>query len=176
MAEAPTRPAAFLDRDGVLNEDRGYVYRAEDLVWVADAAAALRRLREAGHLIFVVTNQSGVGRGFYREDDVHRLHAHMQIVLGGCVDAFRFCPHHPEAALSAYRQRCACRKPAPGMIKDLLGAYPVDAARSFLIGDRETDLEAARAAGLRGYRFEGGSLDAFVSTLLAGTTTRSPDR
>lgn len=160
------RPAAFFDRDGVLNEDTGYVHAPADLAWIPGATDALARVRRAGFYVFVVTNQSGVGRGLYREEDVDALHAFMQRELGDAVDAFRYCPHHPEAAIPRYRQRCRCRKPAPGMIEDLLSEYPVVRETSFLVGDRETDLEAARAAGVVGVRFTGGSLDTFVEEIL----------
>ena len=162
------RPAAFLDRDGVLNEDRGYVHDPNELVWIPGAAKALERLRNAGFFVFVVTNQAGIGRGLYGEEDVHALHAHMQDALGGMIDAFRYCPHHPEAVVERYRIECRCRKPAPGMIESLLDAYPVRREQSFLVGDRDTDLEAAAAAGVKGHRFVEGSLDVFVERILRG--------
>lgn len=168
MSAPRQRPAAFLDRDGVLNEDRGYVHDPKDLVWIPGAASALRRLRSAGFFVFVVTNQAGVGRGYYREEDVRALHDHMQRELGGVVDAFRYCPHHPEAAVERYRVVCSCRKPAPGMITELLAEYPVRRDGSFLVGDRDTDLAAANAAGIRSYRYGDGSLDALIESILNG--------
>ena len=122
--------------------------------------------RRAGFFVFVVTNQSGVGRGYYDEADVEALHAFMQQALGDAVDAFRYCPHHPEAAVERYRVRCGCRKPAPGMIENLLAEYPVVREASFLIGDRDTDLAAARAAGIEGVRYIDGSLDSLVERVL----------
>ena len=166
MSALPARPAVFFDRDGVFNEDRGYVHRAEDLVWMPDVPAALARVRAAGYWIFVVTNQGGIARGLYSEGDVQRLHAHMQAVLGGAVDAFRYCPHYLEGEVARYRVACRCRKPAPGMIESLMQEFAVVRAGSFLIGDRDTDLEAARAAGIPGHRFAGGSLDVFIEPLL----------
>lgn len=162
------RPAAFLDRDGVLNEDRGYVHEPGEVVWIPGVAQALRRLRGAGFFIFVVTNQAGVGRGYYPEEDVLALHDFMQRELGGSIDAFRYCPHHPEAALERYRVACGCRKPAPGMITELLAEYPVRRDQSFLIGDRDTDLAAAEAAGIRSYQYLEGSLDALIERILSG--------
>ncbi len=164
------RPAAFLDRDGVLNEDVGYVHRVEDFVWIRGAREAVAQLNRAGYLVFVVTNQAGVARGFYREADVERLHRHIQAELaraGARIDAFRFCPHHPQAELEAYRCVCPWRKPGAGMLLDLMRAFPVALEESFLIGDRESDRHAAQRAGVRGYQFEGGDLDELVTSVLA---------
>src|ERR1044071_2691647 len=139
-ASRPTRPAAFLDRDGTLNIDTGYIYRAADLTWTREAKTAVRMLNRAGYYVFVVTNQSGVARGLYTEADVHRLHAHMQEELkaaGAQVDAFYFCPHHPDGTVQAYALPCACRKPGTGMLEQAAAEWPIDRARSILIGDQD---------------------------------------
>ncbi len=163
------RPAVFFDRDGVLNVDTGYAHQPEELLWIEGAAEAVRLCNAAGRFVFVVTNQSGVARGYFTEDAVRAFHERMQADLrrvGAHVDAFAYCPHHPEGAVPGLAVDCACRKPRPGMILELLARWPVDAARSLLIGDSPRDLEAAAAAGLRGELFRGGDLAAFVRRVL----------
>jgi D-glycero-D-manno-heptose 1,7-bisphosphate phosphatase len=168
-ASSPLRPAVFLDRDGTLNEDTGYVHRWEDFRWLPGAKAAIRRLRNSGAYVFVVTNQSGVARGMFGEDAVTALHAKMRDDLrasGADVDDIRYCPHHPDASVTTYRQVCACRKPAPGMILDLIAHWPVDAAASVMVGDKEIDAEAGRAAGVAAEIVPGGKLEGFVERFL----------
>ncbi|MET0272422.1 MAG: HAD family hydrolase [Phenylobacterium sp.] len=166
MSETPHHPALFLDRDGVLNEDQGYVHRWEDFRWIAGAREAVATFNAAGWLVIVVTNQSGVGRGYYTEDDMHALHARMSedlAAVGGHIDAFYFAPHHPEAADDAYRHPDPPdRKPNPGMILRALAEWPIDRERSVLVGDKPSDLEAALRAGIRGVLFDGGDLAAFL--------------
>lgn len=163
------RGAVFLDRDGVLNEDRGHVGEVARFAWIAGAVHAVRRINDAGLYAFVVTNQAGVAKGFYTEADVAALHAHMSDALaaaGAHIDAFAYCPHHPEGTVPEYSRSCRCRKPEPGMITDLLSAWPVDAARSFLLGDKASDIAAASAAGIRAHLFSGPDLDAALEPLL----------
>lgn len=169
----PGRPALFLDRDGVINADTGYPWRAADIIWTEGVFEALALARQRGFQIFVVTNQSGVARGLYREEDVRALHAWMGARLaaaGAAVDDWRYCPYHPDASVKAYRTAHPWRKPSPGMILDLLQQWPTDRSNSLLIGDQETDMAAARAAGIRAHLFKGGNLLAFLKALPAFAT------
>ena len=163
----PVQPTAFLDRDGVLNVDRGFVHKPEDIEMVPGAAAAVRLLNEAGYYVFVVTNQSGVARGLYSEAAVERVHRHMQDILrteGAHIDAFYYCPHHPNGSVAEFAIQCRCRKPEPGMLEQAARDWPIDFGRSFLIGDRDHDLSAAAAFHIRGVKFDAqtGSLQDLV--------------
>ena len=167
--EPPKRPAVFLDRDGVLNRDHGYVGDRARFEWLPGAMDGVRAANQRGALVFIVTNQSGVGRGLYDEAAVLALHREIDRDLGAIgahIDDMRFCPHLPNAPVEAYRLACACRKPEPGMILDLLRAWPVDPGRSVLIGDKASDMEAARRAGIRGILYGGGLLSDIVAEAL----------
>jgi D-glycero-D-manno-heptose 1,7-bisphosphate phosphatase len=168
LPASPLRPALFLDRDGVLNEDPGYVYRWEDFRWIPGAQETVIAFNQAGWLVIVVTNQSGIGRGFYTEADMHALHRRMEEALaavGGHVDAFYYAPHHPEAALEAYRHPDPPdRKPNPGMILKALSEWPINREASILVGDKPSDMEAATRAGIRAVLFPGGNLKTFLQS------------
>lgn len=145
------RPALFFDRDGVLNEDRNYVHRQEDFVWLPGAREAVRHCNEKGFFVFVVTNQAGVARGLYDEEAVRRLHRWMDedlAVSGAHIDAYEYCPHHTGGTVARYVRPCDRRKPGPGMIRDLLAGWPVNVPASLLIGDKPSDLQAGLAAGI----------------------------
>ena len=165
------RPALFLDRDGVLVEDVGYPHRLEDLRWIAGAREAVRLANEAGWWVFVVTNQSGVGRGMFAPETVDAFHAAMSDQLataGAHVDRFYSCFFHPEAAVPQWRHPDhPDRKPNPGMLLQALAEHPVDQARSVLIGDRASDLEAAGRAGVQGLLYAGGDLTELVGAAVS---------
>ena len=148
---AGSRRAAFLDRDGVINLDRGYVYREEDFEFVPGVLEAARRLDEAGYLLVVTSNQSGIGRGLYSEGDFARLTSWMKQRFhesGAPLAAVYYCPHHPTEAAGIYRRECSCRKPAQGMLLAAARELGIDLASSIMFGDKISDLEAAHAAGV----------------------------
>ncbi len=168
MAEQPCK-TVFFDRDGVLNEDVAYLYKIEDLRWVEGAREAVAFLTRAGYSIFIVTNQSGIARGYYTIPQMQELHDYMCrefAKLGGKIDGIYYCPHHPEGSVAEYTCICDCRKPKPGMLLQAMQEHPIDKQQSFLIGDSKRDVEAAEAAGVKGYLFEGGNLLDFVRNIV----------
>lgn len=164
--------AAFLDRDGVLIVDSGYPHRPEDLVLVPGAVRAVARLRAAGLVPVVVTNQSGVGRGYFDLAAMDRFHSLLRARFaegGAPVEAVYACPFHPDAVVPEYRHPDhPDRKPNPGMLLLAAAELGLSLAGSVMVGDRESDMEAARRAGVEGWLFPGGDLDAFVADRLAG--------
>ena len=176
LLDLRVRPAVFLDRDGVLNIDNGYVHRPDQVNWIAGAQEAVRRLNDLGYRVIVVTNQAGVGHGYYEEDDIVALHRWMQDQLarrGAFIDAFYYCMHHPEASIEKYRGYHVNRKPGPGMILQAFSDLTIRKDQSFLIGDKESDIEAARGAGIPGYLFPGGNLATFLDRLLPPRTNHA---
>lgn len=160
------RPAVFFDRDGVLNRDHGYVGSLDRFEWMPGAISAIRACNDAGWLVFIVSNQAGVARGFYEEEDVRRLHLQIQDILAceaAHIDDFRYCPFHPEGIVPSYRRVSDWRKPAAGMLIDLVMTWPVDMSQSVMIGDQASDMAAAAAAGIKGLLFKGDQrLDEFM--------------
>src|SRR6185436_3586202 len=146
-------PAVFLDRDGTLVDEAGYLDRLERLVFFPYSIDAVRLLNRAQFAVVIVTNQAGVARGIFKEAFVAEAHQHItgRLSAGGAhVDGFYYCPHHPEAAIERYRKSCDCRKPQPGLLRQ--AAHDLDLAldRSFVVGDRWHDLEAGQRVGARG--------------------------
>lgn len=145
------KPALFLDRDGVINIDHAYVHRKEDFEFVDGIFELVAAAKEAGYLVVVVTNQAGIGRGYYTEADFHKLMGWVReqfTARGGCIDAIYFCPYHPEYGIGQYRRESDFRKPAPGMLLRAAEELEIDLKNSILIGDKISDGEAGLAAGV----------------------------
>ena len=166
IAEEPApmlqRPAIFLDRDNTLIRDDGYIFEIEKFAWINGAAAALKRFHEANIPVFVVTNQGGIGRGIFSENQMHQFNNHMITAArkaGGCITDIAFCPHHPLSPNSAMAIACGCRKPEPGLLINLAQKWKIDLNASVMIGDRCSDVEAGRRAGTHSYLFTQNSLD-----------------
>ena len=160
------RPALFLDRDGVINIDHGYVHRWDQLDLLPGLAEVIRAFNEAGWFVFVITNQAGVARGYYDESAINLLHDQIRDWLaarGAHVDRFYYCPLHPQGSVAAYRAESPDRKPGPGMLLRAFAEWPVDVEQSFLVGDQETDMAAAAAAGIKGHLFQGSDIVGFFS-------------
>ncbi len=144
--------AVFLDRDGTINVEKEYLHRPEHFEFIPGAPLAIRMLNDAGFCVIVVTNQSGVARGYYDEAAVERLHDHMDRELarfGARVDAYYFCPHHPKHGSGEHTRECTCRKPLPGMLMQAAADLAVDLTESWIIGDKLADVEAGLRAGCR---------------------------
>jgi D-glycero-D-manno-heptose 1,7-bisphosphate phosphatase len=170
MPAGPARPALFLDRDGVINVDRNYVYRVEDFEWIEGAVETIKTFNQRGWWVFVVTNQSGIARGFYSEDQMQELHVWLAKELetrGARIDRIYHCPYHEDGTIERYRKDSFDRKPKPGMLLQAMTDFPVIKERSLMIGDKQADLEAAKAAGIRGFLFTGGNLASFAEWALA---------
>ncbi len=156
LGEGRARPIAVFDRDGVLNVEKGYVHRLEDFEWSPGAVEAIKNLKAMGYWVVVVTNQSGIGRELYAESDLLALSEWM---LGEApIDAIFYCPHHPD-------ENCHARKPGTGMLEAAFTCFPGDRSRSFMIGDRSKDIEAAEAFGIRPFLYSTGDLSEIVSQI-----------
>ena len=148
------RPVVFLDRDGTLNEEIGYIKDLEKLQLIKGAAAAIRKLNEAGVAAILVTNQTGAARGYYAEDHIVHLNRRLQDLLAAenaHLDAVYYCPHLAEGTVAPYNRECNCRKPLPGMVESALAENAdLDRSRSYVVGDKSTDVELARNCGAKG--------------------------
>ena len=144
--------AVFLDRDGVINVDHGYVSTWEQFEFLPGVPEALRKLQDAAYLLIVVSNQSGIGRGYYGEADVESLNQaiaqHLASTVGVTLSGFYHCPHHPTEAEGEFRRQCDCRKPAPGMIRQAVLDHGINVKTSVLVGDKDSDMAAGRTAGV----------------------------
>jgi D-glycero-D-manno-heptose 1,7-bisphosphate phosphatase len=144
--------AIFIDRDGTINEDKGYIGSPDDLIIYPWAAQALRLINLSHYKAIVITNQSGVARGFYTEDALGSIHQRLTDELarqGARLDAIYYCPHHPQIGTDHYRQSCECRKPRPGMLLEAARQYDLDLSSCFVIGDKATDINLAAHVGAR---------------------------
>jgi len=153
MSEVVKKPAVFLDRDGTINEQMGYINHLSRFVLLPDSAAAIRLLNERHIPVFVVTNQSGLARGYFPPallDDVHAKMIELLAAEGAKLDGIYVCPHHPEAKEERYRVNCDCRKPKTGLFKQAAREHNIDLGSSFVVGDRWSDLKAAAACGATG--------------------------
>ena len=146
------RRAVFLDRDGTINVEKDYLYKIDDFEFITGAPEAIKRLKKAGFVVIVVSNQSGVARGYFDEDAVNRLHQHIQTELtayGTSIDDYYFCPHHPDKGLGGYKLDCNCRKGKPGMLLQAAFEHNLDLQHSFMVGDKLADIEAGKKAGCK---------------------------
>ncbi len=165
--EENKRPAAFLDRDGVLIQDLGYVYRTDDLHILPGVVEGLRFLHDKGYLLIVISNQSGVARGLFTSEDVDLFHRELQhqilASLGFGLDGIYYCPHHPEGRVPHLAIECNCRKPGLGLLEDAGRDFSIDWSRSFLVGDKDSDVTCAHKASLIGIQVTSGQYEAHCS-------------
>lgn len=163
------RPAIFLDRDGVINVDHGYPHKPEDFAFMPDAETAIKHAHHQKLPIFIVTNQGGIGRGFFSIEDMQNFHQHLQMMtqsIGGKIADIAYCPHHPLAVTEHLKTPCRCRKPEPGLLFDLAEKWQLDLRRSVMVGDRSSDVEAGQRAGCHSYLFDAGDLHALAQHII----------
>ena len=170
LALMPRKPAIFLDRDDTLIHDHGYIFEIEKFTWIDGAGAALKRFHDANIPVFIVTNQGGIGRGVFSEDQMHQFNDHLIAAAsdaGGFITDIAFCPHHPLSPNPAYASLCRCRKPKPGLLFDLAQKWQIDLATSVMIGDRDSDIEAGKRAGMQAYLFAENNLDDLAKKVMS---------
>ncbi len=148
------RPAVFLDRDGVLSREKGYVHSIEEMDIFSYAGVCVEQIKKKGYYAIVVTNQSGIARGFFSEQALQEMNAYLIKTVG--VDAVYYCPHYPSGVVNQYRKICNCRKPKPGLLNRAMEDYPIDKGRSYMVGDRAADILAGQQAGMRTILLESG--------------------
>jgi D-alpha,beta-D-heptose 1,7-bisphosphate phosphatase (EC 3.1.3.-) len=144
--------AVFLDRDGTINIEKNYLYKVEDFVFIRGTVEAIKIFHNLGYIVIVITNQAGVARGYYTESDVKELHNYIDAELiknGTYVDAYYYCPHHPEGIAVEYAVECECRKPNTGMIEQAVKDFNINLKESFIIGDKEIDIQTGKNAGMK---------------------------
>ena len=146
------KKAIFLDRDGTINIEKDYIYKPEDLVFEDGAIEALKTFKNLGYILIVITNQSGIARGYFTEDDLHRFNKNMNDLLkkdGVEIEEFFYCPHHPTKGIGEYLVDCDCRKPNNKLIEEAIKKYDIDREKSFMIGDKKSDIGAGLKSNLR---------------------------
>lgn len=148
------RPAVFLDRDGVLTEERGYVSSVKELCIFTYVGECIAKIREKGYYSIVITNQSGIARGLFTENDLQEMNRYLQDAIG--IDAVYYCPHHPEGIVEQYKKICECRKPGIALLEQARRDFDIDMRRSYMIGDRASDILAGQKAGVRTILLESG--------------------
>ena len=164
-----TKPAVFLDRDGVINIEKGYVYKPRDFEWIEDSRESIKYLNDRNFLVFVVTNQSGIARGYYTEEDVISLHHYVNNELSKInahIDEFFYSPYHSDGIYKKYKKLSHLRKPDTGMLELALNKWNFDKTKSFMIGDKQTDIICAEKFGIPGYLYKNRSLLKFIKTIL----------
>ena len=169
--------AVFLDRDGTINVEKDYLYRVEDFEFIPGAAEAIRRLNQAGLLTIVVSNQSGVARGYFTLAQVEELHRHIQLELkkhGAWIDAFYICPHHPTEGAGDFTRECSCRKGEPGMLLQAADDLDINLSASYMVGDKIADIEAGHNAGCRSLLVRTGYGEQNLHKLQAGSVKAFP--
>jgi len=159
------KPTFFLDRDGVVNVDKGYVHKTSDFQWVPGVEEIIKNFNDKGFLVIIITNQAGIARGYYSESDFTKISQWMNnqlIKKGAHIDEFYYCPHHPREGKGKFLVECSCRKPKPGMIKQAIKEWSIDLENSFFVGDKKSDLEAGRRANIKSYLFEENNIKNFI--------------
>lgn len=152
--------AIFLDRDGTLNVEKNYLYKTEDFEFIPGMPEAIKMWNNSGYLVIVITNQAGVARGYYKEEDVYKLHQYINQRLkeiGAHIDAFYYCPHHPVYGIGKYKIDCNCRKPKTGMLEKAISDFNIDVKQSYLFGDKASDIKVGEAMKIKSYIVNGKS-------------------